>query len=164
MSSTVINDVQTVAHDNIERTVTGLKDGVSSATAGLEQAQAAMRTGLQKAMRTAEDLLSFSQGNVEAMTRSSQIIASGMQDISQSMAATARASLDETMSAVKALSTVKSIKDVMDLQTGLFRAALERAVSQTSQITDNSLKLSEQAFAPIGARLSLAAEKFSRPA
>jgi phasin family protein len=164
MSSTVINDVQTVAHDNIERTVTGLKDGVSSATAGLEQAQAAMRTGLQKAMRTAEDLLSFSQGNVEAMTRSSQIIASGMQDISQSMAATARASLDETMSAVKALSTVKSIKDVMDLQTGLFRAALERAVSQTSQLTDNSLKLSEQAFAPISARLSLAAEKFSRPA
>jgi phasin family protein len=162
MSNTMTSDVQAVAQENIDRTVTGLKNGVSSATAGIEQAHATMRSGMQKAMKTAEDLLSFSQGNVEAITRSSQILATGMQDLSQSMAATARASLDDTMSAVKAITSVKSIKDLMDLQTSLFRAAIERTVSQTSHLTDSSFKLSEQAMAPIGARLSLAAEKFGR--
>jgi phasin family protein len=162
MSNTMTSDAQAVAHENIDRTMTGLKDGVSSAAPGIEQAQATMRTGMQKAMKSAEEMLSFSQGNFEAVTRSSQIIATGVQDMGQSIAATARASLDDTMGAVKALTAVKSIKDLMDLQTSLLRAVIERAVSQTSQLTDHSVKLSEQACAPIGARLSLATEKFGR--
>ena len=164
MNETIASEAQAVAHDNIERTMSGLKDGVASATAGMEQAQASMRDGMQKALRTAEDLYAFTQGNVEAVTRSSQILATGVQDMGQTMAATARASMDETMSAFKAMASVKSFKEAMDLQTGLFRAALERAVSQTSHLTDSSLKLAEQACAPIGARLSLAAQKFGRAA
>ena len=164
MSNTITSDAQAVAHENIERTMSGLKDGVASATVGMEQVQSTMRDGVQKAMKTAEEMFSFTQGNVEAVTRSSQILASGVQDMGQTVAATARASLDDTMNMFKAFAGVKSIKEAMDLQTGLFRAALDRAVSQTSQLTDSSLKLSEQAFAPIGARLSLAAEKFGRVA
>ena len=164
MNDTITSDAQIVAHENIERTMTGLKSGVASATAGLEQAQATMRDGMQKAMKTAEELLAFTQGNIEAVTRSSQILATGVQDMGQTVAATARASMDETMSAFKAMASVKSFKDAMDLQTGLFRAMLERTVSQTSQLTDSSLKLSEQAFAPITARLSLAAQTFGRTA
>lgn len=162
MNDTITNNAQAVAQDNIERTVSGLKDGVASATAGLEQAQATMRDGMQKVMKTAEDMFAFSQGNLDAVTRSSQILATGVQDMSQSVAATARATLDDTMNTFKAFAGVKSIKEAMDLQTSLFRSALERVVSQTSQLTDSSMKLSEQAFAPIGARLSLATDKFSR--
>ena len=50
----------------------------------------------------------------------------------------------------------------MELQASLFRSSLEKAVSQGSQFTDSTVKLSEQVFAPISARLSLATEKFSR--
>ena len=42
------------------------------------------------------------------------------------------------------------------------RNRLDKAVSQASQMTDSGLKLSEQAFAPITARLAVAAETFSR--
>ena len=136
--SNTIGDVQATAQDNIQRTMSGLKDGVASATAGIEQAQATMRDGMQKAMKTAEELFSFSQGNVEAVTRSSQILATGMQDLSHSIAATMRASLDDTMGVFKAMSAVKSVREAMDLQTGLFRTAFERAVSQTSQVTDST--------------------------
>ena len=162
MSDTITSGVQTAAKDNIDRTMSGLKDGVASATAGLEQAQATMRDGMQKVMRTAEQMFAFTQGNVEALTRSSQILASGMQDMGQSVAATARASVDDTMNTFKALAAVKSVKEAMELQTGLLRAMVERGVSQTSQMTESTVKLSEQAIAPIAARLSLAAETFSR--
>ncbi len=85
-----------------------------------------------------------------------------MQDLSQTFAAAARASLDETISTFKAMSGVKSVKEAMDLQAKLVRSAMEKAVAQTGQVTDSSMKLSEQALAPISARLSLAAEKFGR--
>ena len=71
---------------------------------------------MEKAMKTAEELVAFSQGNVEAMVKSGQIWAAGVQDISKQIAATAQASFDETMSTFKALSSVKSLKDAFDLQ------------------------------------------------
>ena len=156
--STTIDQTQ----DNIERTMSGLKDGIAGATAGLEQAQATVRDGMQKAMKTAEEMFAFGQGNFDAVTKSGQIFATGMQDMTQLFTAAARASFDDTVSAFKALGAAKSVKEAMDLQTSLLRSTMEKAVSQTSRITDSSIKLSEQAFAPIGARLSLAAEKFGR--
>ena len=152
----------TITNENFDRTVSGLKDGVANATAGMDQAQATVRDGVQKAMKSAEDMFAFSQGNFEAFAKSSQIFATGMQDLSQSFAAAARASMDETISTFKAMAGVKSIKEAMDLQGKLVRSTLEKAVAQTGQVTDSSMKLSEQAMAPISARIALATEKFSR--
>ena len=42
-------------------------------------------------MKTAEELMAFSQGNLEAMVKSGQIWAAGVQDIGKLMAATAQA-------------------------------------------------------------------------
>jgi phasin family protein len=148
--------------EGIDRTMFGIKDGIASATGGIEQMQTTMRDGMQKAMKTAEDMFSFSQGNIEAFTRSSQIFASGMQDLGQTMAAAAKSSLDETMSTFKALTTVKSFKEAIDLQSSLIRSTMEKAVSQTGHLTDTTLKLSEQAMAPISARVTLATQQFSR--
>ena len=50
----------------------------------------------------------------------------------------------------------------MDLQANLVRSVMQRLVSQTSQMTDSTMKLSEQAMAPIAARLSVATETFGR--
>ena len=152
----------TMAPENFDQAVSSLKDGVAAATAGAEKAHATMQHGLQKAMKSAEDVLTFSQGNLEAFTKSSQILATGMQDMTQTLAAAARTSLEETMGLFKAMSGVKSFKDAIDLQSQLVRSTMEKAVSHTGHLTDSTMKLSEQAFAPIGARLSLAAEKFGR--
>ena len=116
----------TITNENFDRTVSNLKDGVASATAGMEEAQATMRDGLQKAMKSAEEMLAFGQGNLEAVAKSGQIIAAGMQDLSQNFAAAARASMDETVGMFKAMAGVKSIKEAMDLQSKLMRSTLEK--------------------------------------
>ena len=152
----------TTTNENLDRTVSGLKDSVANATAGLEQAQATMRDGVQKVMKSAEDMFAFTQGNFEALTKSSQILVTGIQDLSQSFAASARASMDETIGTFKAMAGAKSVKEAVELQSKLVRSAMETAVSHTGQVTDTSLKLSEQAFAPISARIALASEKFGR--
>ena len=155
-------DMVTETSESIDRTVSGLKDGVAGASAGVHGAQTALRDGMQKAIKATEDMVSFSQGNVEAVAKSSQILMSGMQEIGQSMAAAAKTSMEETVNGFKAMSGVKSFKDFFELQSAMVRAAMERSVAQTSQLTEHGLKLSEQAFAPIGARLSVATERFGR--
>ena len=62
-------------------------------------------------MKTAEEFLSFNQGNLEALIKSGQIMATGMQDLGKQVAATAQARLKESMATFKALGSVKSVKE-----------------------------------------------------
>lgn len=152
------------AAKGFDQTVSALKDSMSGAVAGFEKTQAEVKANMEKAMRTAEEFMTFGQGNVEAVMRSGRIWAEGMQDLGKSFAATAQAQFDQTMSTFKALAGVKSLKEAIDLQATLARSSVETAVNETSRFTDASLKLAEQAFAPISQRVTLAAEKFGRAA
>jgi phasin family protein len=164
-AATTADDVAaTTATKGIEATVSNLKDGMAKAAAGFTETQAKVKEGMEKAMKTAEELVAFGQGNVEAMMKCGQIWTAGVQDISKQMAATAQASFDETMATFKALSSVKSLKDAMDLQAGLARSALEKTLAESGKLTDASFRLTEQAMAPITARMSLAVEKFAKSA
>jgi phasin family protein len=152
------------AAKGFETTMSGLKDGMSRAASGLADTQAKVKEGMEKAMKTAEELVAFGQGNFEAMVKSGQIWTAGVQDISKQLAANAQASFDETMSTFKAMSSVKSLKDAFDLQASLARSTLEKTLTESGKLTDASMKLTEQAMAPLTARFSLAMEKFGKAA
>ena len=137
---------------------------MTRATAGFADTQAKVKEGMEKAMKTAEELMSFSQGNLEAMVKSGQIWAAGVQDIGKQIAANAQASFDETVSTFKALSSAKSLKDAFDLQASLARSTLEKTVAELGKLTDASMKLTEQTLAPLTARVNLAMEKFGKAA
>src|SRR3954453_4136329 len=111
-------------------------------------------------MKTAEQFITFGQGNVEALVKSSQIVATGLQDMSKQIAVNAQAAMDETMSTMRALSTVRSVKEALDLQATLARSNFEKAVAQTGQLTEASFKLAEQAIQPLAGRMTLAVESF----
>ncbi len=115
-------------------------------------------------MPTAEELVSFQQGNFEALIKSGQIWAAGVQDLGRLVAASVQAQIDETVGTVKALSGVKSLREAVELQSSLARNSVEKVVAEGGKLTDASLKLAEQTWAPITARLTFAAERFGRQA
>jgi len=94
-----------VAQQGFEQTVTGLKDGMAQAAAGFEKTQAKMKEGVEKAMKTAEEFVTFGQGNLEAFVKSGQIWAAGVQDLQKQMAATAQAQFEETVATFKAITS-----------------------------------------------------------
>lgn len=132
--------------------------------AGFVKTPVEIKANMEKAMKSAEEFLSFGQGNVEAMVKSGQIWAAGVQDIGKTFAATAQAQLDATVATMKAMTGVKSLKEAMDLQTTLARNSVEKVVAETGKLTDASLKLAEQTMAPLAARVTLVVEKFGRAA
>lgn len=152
------------ATKGIEATVSNLKEGMNKAAAGFTETQAKMKEGMEKAMKTAEEFMAFGQGNLEALMKSGQIWAAGVQDLSKQVAATAQASFDETVSTFKAMTTVRSLKDALDLQANLARSTMEKTLAESGKLTDASFKLAEQTIAPITARVTLAVEKFAKSA
>lgn len=156
---------EAVGH-TLQPVTTAAQHTAESASAGLNQARdAASHTAaktVETMMKTAEDMLAFGQGNVEAFLKSGQILATGVQDLSKHIATAAQASLDETMTSFKAFGGVRSLKDAFDLQAQFARTSVEKMVAETTRLTDASFKLAEQAWAPITARVTLATETITK--
>ena len=162
-TSEALDQTKAVSAKSFDQTVAAMKDGMSKATSTVEASQLQFKEGITKTMKTAEEVVAFSQGNMEALIKSGQIWSTGLQDITKQMASSMQASYEEAMSAFKAMTSVKSLKEAVDLQVGLARSAVEKSVTESSKYTDASFKLAEQAIAPLSSRMTLAVEKFSKP-
>jgi hypothetical protein len=121
------------------------------------------RTTAVNLSKSTEKMASFNQGNVEALIKSGQVWVAGCHAISKSVAATAQANLDKSMSTWTALVSVKSLREALDLRSSLAHASLEAAFAETGKFTDASLKLAGETMAPLTERLTVAVEKFTHP-
>jgi phasin family protein len=108
--------------------------------------------------KTTEKITSFTQGNIEAVIQAGQVCTAGCQAISKTMATTAQAHLDQTMSIWKAMMTVRSVSEATNLQASFVQAPFETAFAETGKLADASLKLISETMAPITERITLAVE------
>ncbi|MGG5888195.1 phasin family protein [Falsiroseomonas sp. HC035] len=137
---------------------------------GAAKARETMEQGMQQATKTAEGFYKaaeqaaeFSRGNLEAMTKATQTLTTGMQDLGRQYFAMSQAITDHAMESAKALSGVKSLKEAADIQAAFAKASLERTMAETAKLQEAAYRLAEQASAPLTARMTLAAEKFGKP-
>ena len=68
-------------------------------------------------IKSTEDFVAFGQANLEAFVTSGKIWAAGIQDLTKQFTTTAKASFDESVTNLKAVSTAKSIKEAIDMQS-----------------------------------------------
>jgi len=149
--------------------VTAAAESVASLTArtietAIEPRQTTLTRGMKTMMKSTEDFVAFGQANLEAFMKSGQIWSAGVQELTKQIATSAKASFEESVSTFKAISTAKSVKEAMELQSTFAKAALEKAMAESNKLTDASIKLTEQTLAPITARVTVAVETFGKTA
>ena len=135
---------------------------VPAASVPAETDPAPDRIGLHMTPMKVEELVSLGQGNFAALLQAGQIWTTGLQQLATQVAASAQASLGETLAVFTALSSAKSPQDALDLQTKLVRSALEKTLADSGRIGAASVKLLEQTLAPLTARATLTVETFSK--
>ena len=158
----IAEDASEAVSETAIQVVDTVKESVAELSPDVGGVAQKFNQGMTNTMKTAEEVLAFSQGNVEAFIKSGQIWSAGLQDLSKQMASSAQSSYEEAMAAFKALTTVKSLKEAVDLQVGLARSVMEKGVSESNKYSDASFKLAEQAIAPISSRVTLAVETFGK--
>jgi len=77
------------------------------------------------------------------------------------MAVAARAYVDHTISTCVTLAGAKSFHEAMVLRSDYASKCVGDGLAETSRLTSESLKLVEQAMAPIAARMTLGVERMS---
>ncbi len=110
-----------------------------------------------------DNFFTGSRGNIEAMTKSAQLFAVGFQDMGKQVFAVTQALTDHALESAKALAAVKSLKEAADIQASFAKASMERSMSEAAKLQEAAFRLTEQASAPLTARMTLAVEKFGKP-
>jgi phasin family protein len=113
--------------------------------------------------KAAEEVAEFGRGNVEAFTKATQVYFAGVQDLGRHTVTMMQGLTDHALEGAKALATVKSLQEAAQVQSTYTRGAVEKVVAESAKFQEAALKLAEQSFAPLSARMTVAVEKFSRP-
>jgi phasin family protein len=156
-------DVKKIAAEGAAQAQKIVTDGAAQARVAMEKGMEQMSKGAEGVMKAVEDATEFGRGNMEAFTKAAQTWAVGSQDLARQMMALAQGLTDHSLEGAKALASVKSLNEAAEIQAKFAKAAMEKAVAESAKMQEAVFKLTEQAVAPISARMTVAMEKMAKP-
>ena len=114
-----------------------------------------------KSQKVAQELADLTRANVEAVVEASRVAAEGAKAIGQDVVAKQRDGFEQAADAIRSLAEAKSPTEYLQLQGDFARASFDRAVAETSKLTESLVKLAGEAFQPISNRATANAERFN---
>ena len=155
-------------------TITQLKDKImantkttdfaASVKTAAADAQTRAKAAYDKFQGYACEMTEMTKGNVEALVESGKILGAGVQDIARGEFEAAKGAFETATADLKAMAAVKSPTELFKLQGEIARRNFDAVVARASKNAEVSVKLANDAFAPISSRMSLAAERLSNAA
>ena len=116
---------------------------------------------VKKTQKVAEELADLARANVEAVVEAGRVATEGARTIGQDVVAKQRNSYEQTADAIRSLAEAKSPTEYLQLQGDFARASFDRAVAESSKLTESLVKLAGEAFQPLSNRASANAERFN---
>ena len=116
---------------------------------------------VKKTQKVAEELADLARANVEAVVEAGRVATEGARTIGQDVVAKQRDSYEQAADAIRSLAEAKSPTEYLQLQSDIARASFDRAVAETSKLTESLVKLAGEAFQPLSNRASANAERFN---
>ena len=144
----------------LNETVDAAEAAENSTLDHMHQAQAKMHEGVSAAMAYWQNSMAFGQSQLTALMQSSQIMATGLQEISKEIAANHKESFEESVAFTKSLIAAKSPADAAKLQAGFVKTALEKGVAHNRELSQATVELAKQAARPINAQIAKASAVF----
>jgi phasin family protein len=103
-----------------------------------------------------DEVADFSKGNVEALMLSGNIVVRGVEDIGKAWLDLGQKSLQSGAVLAQAFAGVRTLQELVELQTDLARTTLDRLLSESARISELSAKVANEAVAPLQARVGTA--------
>ncbi len=112
----------------------------------------------EKMSKGFEDLTAFSQENVEAVVKSSEIAAKAAEGITSEMSAYSKKAYDDGVAAAQDLASAKTVSELFEKQSAFAQSAFEGFVSQATKMNEIYVAAAKDITAPLGARVTAATE------
>ncbi len=145
-------------------TAEAVKKTTAAATAQAEKVQAAgaqaFREGLDRTTASLSDLSAESKQNLEAVTASAAAAQKGAEALSAQALSYGKTSWETGVAAAQSMAKVRSIQELIELQTSYTKSAMEVYLAEVTKATETLTASVKDSFKPINERVTATVEKF----
>ena len=135
-----------------------------SMSEAVSELQGRAQTAYDKSSVFVSELTELAKGNAEAFVESGKIFSGGMQDLGKTFADEAKSAYETATADMKEIAAIKSPTELFQLQGKIMRRNFDSLVATTSKNSEAAMKLMNDTFAPISARVNTSVETFSKVA
>ena len=129
-------------------------NGAETIETALHSGAEAMKDGFEKAAKNYDQFMNFSKDTAEAMIKAANAAGKGIETINSEMFAYARKSLEESITATKAIMGSKSVDEAVQLQSDFSKSVFETYVDELAKFGDLTLATAKDAAMPLQARVA----------
>ncbi|WP_114395638.1 phasin family protein [Oleisolibacter albus] len=108
------------------------------------------------------DVAGFHKDNIDALVQSSAVLVKGLEALSKAVSSYTQAQLDQGMSAAKAALSVKTLKELVDLQTEYARSSFDAFMAEATKVSELSVQVANEAAEPLTARINATVEQLGK--
>lgn len=152
--------------DQIAAVTKSVEDAIATAKQNLEGLVKAQQEQIEKAsakvLKSYDELTVLTKENVDALVKSGTVVAKGAEEAGKQVAAFTQSSLEKSVSNAKALLAVKTIQELVELQNAYAKASIDALVSESTKLQELSVKIANEALAPLNARVNATVEVLSK--
>ncbi|KAA0580722.1 phasin family protein [Azospirillum sp. Sh1] len=152
--------------DQIAAVTKSVEDAIATAKQNLEGLVKAQQEQMEKAsaqvMKGYEELTALTKGNVDAFVQSGTVVAKGAEEAGKQVAAFTQSSLEKGVSNAKSMLAVKTIQELVELQKAYTKASLDALMSESTKLQELTVKVANEALAPLSARVNATVEVLSK--
>ena len=125
----------------------------ASAETALESGAAALKTGLEKALKGYDAVLGYSKETAEAVMQSATVAGKGVETINGEIYAYSKQSLEDSITATKAVMSSKSLHEAFEYQSDYAKSAFESYIGSLTKFGELFTTTTKSSFAPLQGRV-----------
>lgn len=137
--------------------------GAEAVKKTVEQASAAgnqaFREGVEKSLGALTEINVQGKRNLEALVESVTAATRGAEALGAQSLAYGKKSWEDGVNAAQALAGAKSVQEVVELQTGFAKSAIETYLGEVTRMTDTLTAAVKDSFKPLNERMTATVEK-----
>lgn len=132
-----------------EKTINAAENVESAMKNGAE----ALKTGFEKAVKSYDHFVGYGKETVEAYMQAANVAGKGAETLHNEIYAYSKQSIEDSISAAKALMATKSVHEAFELQTDFAKTAFDGYVSQMTKLGEIFASTTKDSLAPIQGRV-----------
>ncbi len=128
-------------------------NGTEGIETAIKTGSDAFKTGFDKAVQNYDQLLGYGKETVEAYMKAANAAGKGVETLHSELYAYSKQSVEDSISATKALLGSKSVHEAFELQTDFAKSAFDTYVSQVTKLGEIVSSTAKGTFEPLQGRI-----------
>ncbi len=127
--------------------------GSETIETAMKNGSEAFKTGFEKVVRSYDRFFGYGRETVEAYVKAANVAGKGVETLHNEIYTYSKQSVEDSISATKALLGSRSVHEALELQTDFVKSAFESYVGEVTKLSEIAFSTAKDAIGPIQGRV-----------